>query len=228
MDLKRSQGVYSWGQAPYGYIRTVDSPNRLQFDLEVSAYVRLIFLWGLEGIPIKQIAARLTNLKAPTYQHLVRSRRKGCTRKDEPNLWSPSTVKQILLNQTYAGDFVYQKSYFRKYDAAHGHRIPEDEWLIIPDAHPAYIDRNDFLMLKERIITAKRVRSQQLMNQQPIREQYPALFKGIIYCGLCGRHMSYRRSTTGTVYTAYYCKGEGNKYRKAHQPRLSKRISVCP
>ena len=216
VDLKRSQGVYSWGKAPYGYIRTADSPDRLQIDPETAAYVRLIFHWGMEGIPFAQIAARLTKIQAPPHRQLRRRHQKKETQ-ISPGPWSSSTVKQILLNQTYAGDFVYQKSYFRKYDAAHGHRIPEEEWLVIPDAHPAYIDRDDFLALKERILAVRQDRAQQLKDLQPIREQYPALFKGIIYCGVCGRRMSFRRCTTGSVYTAYKCQGHENRNHKKHR-----------
>lgn len=216
VDLKRSQGVYSWGKAPYGYIRTADSPDRLQIDPETAAYVRLIFHWGMEGIPQAQIAARLTEMQAPTYRQLSRRRRKK-EPQTSPRPWSSSTVKQILLNQTYAGDFVYQKSYFRKYDAAHGHRIPEEEWLVIPDAHHAYIDRDDFFALKERILALGQERSQQRKDQQPVREQYPALFNGIIFCGVCGRRMSFRRCTTGTVYTAYRCQGNENGNRENHR-----------
>lgn len=216
VDLKRSQGVYSWGKAPYGYIRTADSPDRLQIDPETAAYVRLIFHWGMEGVPQAQIAARLTEMQAPTYLQLSCKRRKKETQ-PSPGPWSSSTVKQILLNQTYAGDFVYQKSYFRKYDAAHGHRIPEEEWLVIPDAHPAYIDREDFFTLKEQILAVRQDRAQQLKDLQPIREQYPALFKGIIYCGVCGSRMSFRRCTTGSVYTAYKCQGHENRNHKKHR-----------
>lgn len=217
LDLKRSQGVHSWGLAPYGYIRTAESPDRLQIDPETAAYVRLIFHWGMEGIPFAQIAARLTDLKAPTPKHLMLSRRKKNAHTGGTDSWCICTVKQILLNQTYAGDFVYQKGYFRKYDAAHGHKIPEDEWLVIPDAHPAYIDRDDFLSLKERILTVSRARSQQWKDQQPIREQYPDLFKGIIYCGVCGRHMPFRRCNTGSVYTAYNCRGKRNPRHAEHR-----------
>ena len=217
LDLKRSQGVHSWGLAPYGYIRTAESPDRLQIDLETAAYVRLIFHWGMEEIPFTQIAARLTALKAPTPKHLMLSHRKKGTHVGRADSWCISTVKQMLLNQTYAGDFVYQKGYFRKYDAAHGHKIPEDEWLVIPDAHPAYIDREDFFALKKRISALGRERSQQRKDRQPVREQYPALFKGIIYCGVCGRRMSFRRCTTGSVYTAYKCQGEGNGHREKHR-----------
>ena len=216
VDLKRSQGVYSWGKAPYGYIRTADSPDRLQIDPETAAYVRLIFHWGMEGIPFAQIAARLTKIQAPPHRQLSRRHQKKETQ-ISPGPWSSSTVKQILLNQTYAGDFVYQKSFFRKYDAAHGHRIPEEEWLVIPDAHPAYIDREDFFTLKEQILAVRQDRAQQLKDLQPIREQYPALFKGIIYCGVCGRRMSFRRCTTGSVYTAYKCQGHENRNHKKHR-----------
>lgn len=88
--------------------------------------MRLIFHWGIEGIPFAQITARLTDLNAPTPKHLMLSRRKKGTHTGGADSWCISTVKQILSNQTYAGDFVYQQGYFRKYDAAHGRKIPED------------------------------------------------------------------------------------------------------
>ena len=217
LDLKRSQGAHSWGLAPYGYIRTAESPDRLQIDPETAAYVRLIFHWGMEGIPFAQIAARLTDLKAPTPKHLMLSRRKKSTHTGGADSWCICTIKQILLNQTYAGDFVYQKGYFRKYDAAHGHKIPEDEWLVIPDAHPAYIDREDFFALKKRILALGRERSQQWEDTQHIREQYPALFQGVIYCRICGRHMSFRRCIRGSVYTAYNCRGKRHPRHAEHR-----------
>ena len=143
LDLKRAQGVHSWGHAPYGYIRSQENPAILKIDTEVAPYVSLIFQWAMDGIPLQRIAEHLTSLQAPTYQRLVHTRRNGHTRRTGSETWSATSVKQIVLNQTYVGDFVFRKSYFRKYDSSNGHWIPEEEWSIIPDTHPPYIDRDD-------------------------------------------------------------------------------------
>lgn len=220
LDIKRSQGVHSWGHAAYGYIRAADNPSQLQIDTEVSPYVRLIFHWAQKGVPLSKIASNLTELHAPTYQRLIHIRKNGNTRRTGSDAWNTTSIKQMLLNQTYCGDFVYQKSYFRKYDPANGHWIPEDQWNIIPDAHPAYIDRNDFLEIKKRILEMSEQRSQVLKERQSIRNQLPNLFNGIIYCGECGRKMSFRREINHKIYTAYQCHGKENQHRQGH-PQLT-------
>lgn len=216
LDLKRAQGVHSWGHAPYGYIRSQENPAILKIDTEVAPYVSLIFQWAMDGIPLQRIAEHLTSLQAPTYQRLVHTRRKGHTRRTGSETWSASSVKQIVLNQTYAGDFVFRKSYFRKYDSSNGHWIPEEEWSIIPDTHPPYIDRDDYFQLKEQIQTLQKERSQMISENQKMREEMPDLFKGIIFCGECQRRLAIRRSVNPTVYKAYHCTGTGNQFRAPH------------
>lgn len=220
LDLKRSQGVHSWGHAAYGYVRNPENPAILEIDTEVAPYVSLIFQWAMDGMPLSSIANHLTQIHAPTYQRLIHTRRNGHTRRTGSDVWSTTSIKQMLLNQTYTGDFVYQKSYFRKYDPSNGHWIPEDEWIIIPDNHPAYIDRDDFFLLKDQILSLQQERSQYIQNKQPVREQMPNLFKGLFFCGVCQRKMGFRRSVTPSVYTAYHCSGHGNQFRQPH-PRFT-------
>ena len=220
LDLKRSQGVHSWGHAAYGYIRNPENPAILEIDAEVAPYVSLIFQWAMDGMPLWSIADHLTKIQAPTYQRLIHTRRNGHTRRTGSNVWSTTSIKQMLLNQTYAGDFVYQKSYFRKYDPANGHWIPEEEWNIIPDNHPAYIDRDDYFRLKDQILSLQKERSQVIKNTQELREQMPDLFRGLIFCGECQRRMGmrrdYRKGNVETNYKAYHCRNAGNQFRTAH------------
>lgn len=216
-DLKHSNGVHNWGHPAYGYVRNTDEPTQLEFDEEVSPYVHLMFQWALDGEPIGRIAKYLTDMKAPTYQRLAHIRSNGHTKRKGSDTWNMTTVKQILLNQTYAGDFVCNKSYFRKYDPGNGRWIPEDEWVIIPNTHPAYIDREDFFRLKENLLSLRKERSSTRKRNNDIRVQMPDNFKDILFCGECGRHMSIRRSYGKTLYKAYDCPGEENQFHKAHK-----------
>lgn len=171
-------------------------------------------------MPLWSIADHLTQIQAPTYQRLIHTRRNGHTRRTGSDVWSTTSIKQMLLNQTYAGDFVYQKSYFRKYDPANGHWIPEDKWSIIPDNHPAYIDRDDYFRLKDQILSLQKERSLVIKSTQELREQMPDLFRGLIFCGECQRRMGmrrdYRKGNVETNYKAYHCRNAGNQFRTAH------------
>ena len=216
-DLKRSQGVYSWGHPVYGYIRNKDDPTKLEIDEEVSPYVHLMFQWALDGVPIGRIARNLTDMQAPTYQRLAHQRKNGHTKRKGSDTWTDSTVKQILTNQVYAGDFVCNKSYFRKYDPGNNRWIPEDEWIIIPDTHPAYVDRDDYFRLKQHLLTLRQKRSQIRINNTELREQMPDLFKDILFCGECQRHMAIRRGYGKSLYKAYHCNGIENQFHQPHK-----------
>lgn len=216
-DLKRSQGVYSWGHPVYGYVRNKDDSSKLEIDEEVSPYVHLMFQWALDGVPISKIASNLTEMQAPTYQRLAHQRKNGLTKRKGSDTWNPTTVKQILLNQTYTGDFICNKSYFRKYDPSNGRWIPENEWIIIPDTHPAYIDREDYFKLKQQILSLRQKRSQIRIDNTELREQMPDQFKDILFCGECKRHMRIRRGYGKSLYKAYDCKGEENQFHKPHK-----------
>ena len=219
-DLKKSQGVYSWGHPPYGYVRNKENPTQLEFDTEVEPYVHLMFRWALDGVPIHRIAKNLTEMQAPTYQRLAHIRSNGHTKRKGSDEWAHRTVMQILMNQTYAGDFVGNKSYDRKYDKANARFfIPEDEWMIIPNTHPAYIDREDYFRLKERMLSDRQERSQILKEMKTTPVNFENKFQGIIFCGECQRRISLRgQRDMKTLYRAFYCKGKRDQFHKGHKP----------
>ena len=219
-DLKKSQGVYSWGHPPYGYVRNKENPTQLEFDTEVEPYVHLMFRWALDGVPIHRIAKNLTAMQAPTYQRLAHIRSNGHTKRKGSDEWAHRTVMQILMNQTYAGDFVGNKSYDRKYDKANARFfIPEDEWMIIPNTHPAYIDREDYFRLKERMLSDRQERSQILKEMKTTPVNFENKFQGIIFCGECQRRISLRgQRDMKTLYRAFYCKGKRDQFHKGHKP----------
>ena len=219
-DLKKSQGVYSWGHPPYGYVRNKENPTQLEFDTEVEPYVHLMFRWALDGVPIHRIAKNLTEMQAPTYQRLAHIRSNGHTKRKGSDEWAHRTVMQILMNQTYAGDFVGNKSYDRKYDKANARFfIPEDEWMIIPNTHPAYIDWEDYFRLKERILSDRQERSQILKEMKTTPVNFENKFQGIIFCGECQRRISLRgQRDMKTLYRAFYCKGKRDQFHKGHKP----------
>ena len=219
-DLKKSQGVYSWGHPPYGYVRNKENPTQLEFDTEVEPYVHLMFRWALDGVPIHRIAKNLTEMQAPTYQRLAHIRSNGHTKRKGSDEWAHRTVMQILMNQTYAGDFVGNKSYDRKYDKANARFfIPEDEWMIIPNTHPAYIDREDYFRLKERMLSDRQERSQILKEMKTTPVNFENKFQGIIFCGECQRRISLRgQRDMKTLYRAFYWKGKRDQFHKGHKP----------
>lgn len=216
LDVKRKEGIHNWGHPPYGYIRDPNNPAFWIKDTEVAPYVEMIFRWALEGMTYAGIARKLSELGAPTYQRLICIRRKGKTRKQGSDSWAAASVRYILTNRAYTGDFVYNKDYSRKYDPKNIRKIPEEEWIVIPNIHPAYIGHDDYRIINEMIKTKKNKYLQNKAARTALRTAHPHKYQGLLYCGSCQIRMYARWGFEDSVYMAYCCSGKGNQSHPEH------------
>ena len=102
LQRKKEAGYAVGNDAPYGYIRN-SVTKRNEIDPEAAFYVQLIFQWELMGVPIFEIARRMTLLQVPTPREWHRKMVEGkevltCKK------WGVTTIRHILENQTYVGD----------------------------------------------------------------------------------------------------------------------------
>lgn len=160
------------GEPPIGY--KVSENRALIIDEEYAEIPKLIFaLYVNAGYGTFKIAEHLNQ------NHLMTK---------NGNLWSRTTVNRVLNNRAYIGDLVYGKTrntLKRVYDDG-GYRkmqgrskIPEAEWVVLHNTHPALISNELF----EQAQTMIRARS----KQNPRRTRHP--LTGILKCGRCGSGM---------------------------------------
>lgn len=102
LQRKKEAGYAVGNDAPYGYIRN-PMTKRNEIDPEAAFYVQLIFQWELMGVPIFEIARRMTLLQVPTPREWHRKMVEGkevltCKK------WGVTTIRHILENQTYGKD----------------------------------------------------------------------------------------------------------------------------
>lgn len=96
--------------------------------------------------------------------------------------WSPTTVWIILSNPFYAGIYRYNK-----FKGNEGRTInPEEEWVVIPDHHPAIFTVAEYEKMK--IILKENARKQNTTEQNNIRKNVH-VFGGICFCEKCGSRM---------------------------------------
>lgn len=144
--LKAEQGKFVSAFAPYGFRKADGSKNRLVVDEESAAVIRRIFGLYLGGMSKAGIARRLNEELVPSPM-MVRKQRKdklcraGC---NEQTHWTTSTVAQILSDRRYAGDAVYGKVTPKEVGSKKGVQVPREDWIIVPDAHPCIIGREQF------------------------------------------------------------------------------------
>ncbi len=177
----------SWlGSAPYAYRIEGDKKHkRLVIDDHAKAeVVRRIFReFVKDGRSQNNIATRLNADGIPSPKGLE-------------NGWMFDTVKGILQNPAYTGDYVGCRSYYGKYHRIDNREVrkragekvrgrnPSDKWIVRSATHEAIIDRETFD--RAQVLLAKGWTGR---SPHP-PETNPYVFSGQLRCGRCGRTMA--------------------------------------
>ena len=164
---------------PYGYRKSAD--GRMEPNPETAAVVQLIFQLAATGIGAAAITRELFKRGVPTpgeykaahgqqYHDVSRSRGR----------WSSSTVLRILEDERYIGSYVIGRRAVIEVGGTRSRMKDRDKWFIIPDHHPAIIEKELF----EKVQAVQRRFS---LPTRKIRE-YP--LKSKVYCGCCDHALS--------------------------------------
>jgi len=155
--------------------------------------VRNIFRWyAHDDLGFKGIAERLN-------QHGVQSPRGGQWSSMHGGMWAMTTIRDLLMNPAYVGDFVWNRLTFARFHrVSKGHAVPRrgipgngpehnrpDDWIVVQDAHPPLISRTLFEEAQKK--RAARRRGAGLQTYRGGRgATSPYLLSGLIHCQRCG------------------------------------------
>lgn len=180
LAVRRKKGLYVGSIPPYGYQRGEE--GFLTPDEETKGIVQRIYREYLSGKGLAELARELNGEGIPSpKQHKIN---KGLLRGEKekffegkPCFWMPTTIHQILWNETYTG--VLSSGAYKSGPLGSGKRVfvPEDERVRVENTHPAIIDKDTFREVQERMKKKKHGETQQF------------LLKGLVRCGECGRLM---------------------------------------
>ena len=181
VDLKKLNGEYVYGQAPYGY-KKGKLKNTIEVDEEAAIVVRRIFQLAKQGVTVTQIAQKMNEEKVLTPSvYLASVRGKYKTR----DFWTFESVRNILINRIYTGDTVPFKSRVVRIGSNRVKMIPEEEQIVLPDTHEAIISREIYYQARSVIKTNKKTKT----------GAAPNVFSGYLVCGCCGNKLSKGRPT---------------------------------
>ncbi len=162
------------------------APERVQV-------VRDIFSWYVtEGLGFKGIADRLNRQGLP-------SPRGGKWSARHKQGWAMTTIRDLLMNPAYVGDFVWNRHSFGKFHRIAGGKAvartgipgagPEhnrpDDWVVTQDAHPALISRSLFLAAKSKR-EARRAEPGEHAYRSGNGARSGFLLTGLVRCLRCG------------------------------------------
>lgn len=203
LQRKKEAGYAVGNDAPYGYIRN-PMTKRNEIDPEAAFYVQLIFQWELMGVPIFEIARRMTLLQVPTPREWHRKMVEGkevLTYKK----WGVTTIRHILENQTYVGDTINNKSTQKLFAGQDRRDLPKEQWYVAKNTHPAIIARDDFEKV-QKILNKNRVVFQTVRaKSEQIRAEYQNDLAGMVFCADCGRQMEFERLPHGAEESKKVC-----------------------
>lgn len=175
VDLKKLNGEYVYGTAPYGY-RKGEKKNTIIVDESAALVVRQIFQWAADGVTITQIARRLNENGTVTPSvYLAPVRGKYKTRPT----WSYESVRNILTNRIYTGDTVPFKSHVVRVGSDRVKVLPEELQQVIPNTHEGIISRELFYQARTVIKSTKK--------SKPSAPPNP--FTSLLVCECCGNRL---------------------------------------
>lgn len=178
MISRANNGLWNGGRIPFGYNY---DPNTKQFSIneEEAAICRII---KDDYLANKSLINTTKLLNASGYHT-----RSGAE-------WNPVSIWKIISSPFHAG--IYRYNRYKGTD--HRSINPKEEWILIPDHHPAIFTQEEHEKMLSILDTNSRQRN---MIGKQRRPKHIHLFSDISYCGKCGCKMT---STPGRKYSDGY------------------------
>lgn len=182
--------------------------------------VRRIFELRADGIAFNAIARQLNLEGVPSPGKLRYDRGMTKAAKYRDALWIRGTIRKITGDVVYVGSRVHGKV-GRDRLGAEKKKRPQEEWKIIPNAHPSIIPQNLFDQV-QLVNRAELERRAKFDTQAGPEDDYRVVLRGKIFCGDCGARMTAgkyvsRKSSSCPNAVYFNC----NEYRDSNHQRCS-------
>lgn len=176
--IKRGELVYE--NTMYGY--KLNENRKMIINEDVAENVRLMFQMASEGCNTLKIRQALFDKKIvppSTYRAITKYQEKGISFESTPErfMWSGTVVLSILRDERYTGTYVGGKRKNCELGKNKQIWVPKNEWVRIPNHHPAIIEESIFQKVQKTLITRT--------SKKVVKHDY--LFKGQVFCGMCHR-----------------------------------------
>lgn len=180
-EHKQHAGTYTPSRLPYGYTK-IQNDDNVEWIIEekTGIIVKQIFEMAQHGVSGYSIAKELNLQGIPSPQGAY---------------WSAVSVRRILTNRTYLGEFVTHKTKSNLLKNQKAIPLPESQWLYHKDHHAPIIDEDLFDLIQNNLAT-----NEKFPSKNSIMVDF---FQGKLYCGTCNRKLKQKKANDGTIY--YIC-----------------------
>lgn len=203
LDIRKREGKYGGGVAPYGYKKSATVQGKYEVDEEAAEVVRYIFRLRKEGKGYCTIVKILNEkgIKSPSAYRFEKGIVKDARIKDV--IWKTYAIMDMLCDEVYLGNMVRGKTRSAMHKGEKRHRVPKSEWIVVPGTHEPIIDRELFDAVQD--VNNRRAQGHKKdLERAEERPRKGNILKGKLFCGDCGTAMGYNGDGKG--YMNYHCR----------------------
>lgn len=192
---RKNQGKYATGNTPFGYMKNSNNSNELLIVPEEAEVIKYIFILSLSGLNLTQICKKLNdeNILTPLEYKNLRKKSNNKALLNNNKYWQQGTVRAILLNESYIGNMVYNKSFKREIGE---HRVslkPREDWKVFENHHLPIIEKEIFNEVQKKFLEKKNI----------VRTPVIYSLKGKVYCKYCKRKLNVMKQKGNQLF--FYC-----------------------
>ena len=175
------EGKNGMSHSPYGYVLGTDDKRTLQVNEETAPIVKRIFEMRASGLTPRKIADILNAEKVltPNDYRIATTGINGV--RNSSHLWHTCVLRTLLSNQAYIGNLVQHKSTTISYKNHKWQRRPEEDWIIVENAHEAIISKELWDKVKEV--------EKAVGHGKHTKRGYMHPLSGLMFCADCGAKM---------------------------------------
>ena len=181
---KSKNGEFVGGTTPYGYKKDPKDIHHLIIDEDEAKNVRLIYKMALNGAGVLKICKYLNNNNILCRKEIQRRNKYQIslesTIEESRYKWSKTTVSNVLTNETYIGNLVYNRTGTINYKNHKQVAKPKEEWIIVQGTHEGIVNKEEFEKVRTLIDERK------CNRKEPSK---PSIFGWKIKCADCGHAM---------------------------------------
>lgn len=185
------KGRFVGSNPPYGYrVDETSLLRRFAVDEPAARVVRSIFEMALDRRTLRAISLRLQEQRLRTPGSYLKTGKLYLDPGEAPQQWYIGTISAILSNEAYTGKLVQGKRRARLYSGEKQHVTEREDWVVSENTHCPIIMEETFLAVRALMEQKRREScfSKVQTTEFPVK---PDKYEGLIYCGICGRKMSY-------------------------------------
>ena len=144
---KSKNGEFVGGTTPYGYKKNPENIYQLIIDEDEAKNVRLIYEMALKGDGTLKICQYLNNNNILCRKEIQRRNKYNISldaNEESKYRWSKTTISNILTNETYIGNLVYNRTGSISYKNHKQVAKPKEEWIIVNGTHKGIVKVKEF------------------------------------------------------------------------------------